>query len=158
MGENAFTVEWLERHRQKLVPPITRLKGVMSSVHANAVGLSATGGVTHPPTNTSKFRSRKTEVDGIVFDSSKEARRWQELRLLESAGAILYLERQVAFDLIASNGEVVAKYYADFRYKDLALNKTVVEDTKSDHTRTLPVYRLKKKLMMACHGITITEV
>ena len=141
MTENPFTVEWLERRRQKVFP---RRDSIIPTAY--------------PAVDTSKFRSRKTEVDGIVFDSAKEARRWTELRLLESAGAILHLERQVAFDLIASNGEVVAKYYADFRYKDLALNQIVVEDTKSDHTRTLPVYRLKKKLMMACHGISITEV
>ena len=142
MTENAFTVEWLERHRQKIA----------------SHPISSTLAYERKPVERSKFRSRKTEVDGIVFDSAKEARRWTELRLLESAGAILHLERQVAFDLIASNGEVVAKYYADFRYKDLALNTMIVEDTKSDHTRTLPVYRLKKKLMMACHGIMITEV
>ena len=156
MGENAFTVEWLERHQMNFNR--LRTAALKRLAPAPTLRLNTISPTAYPVVNTSKFRSRKTEVDGIIFDSAKEARRWTDLRLLESAGAILHLERQVAFDLLASNGEVVAKYYADFQYKDLALNKTIVEDTKSDHTRTLPVYRLKKKLMSACYGIQIQEV
>ncbi|MBS6476088.1 MAG: DUF1064 domain-containing protein, partial [Clostridiales bacterium] len=44
-----------------------------------------------------KYRSKKTTVDGITFDSRREAARWQELKLLERAGSITELERQVSY-------------------------------------------------------------
>ena len=47
-----------------------------------------------------KYHAVKTQVDGIIFDSMKEAVRWQELKLLEKAGKIANLERQVPYELI----------------------------------------------------------
>jgi hypothetical protein len=105
----------------------------------------------------SKHRNRKVAYEGLVFDSEKECRRWQELVLLERVGAIRNLQRQVDFDLWACNGERIARYRADFVYDSLELGRTVIEDTKSPHSRTLRDYRLKFKLMRA-QGQTITEV
>lgn len=109
-----------------------------------------------------KYGNRKVQSPDGVFDSVKEYRRWKELRLLERAGEISNLHRQMAFTLIPSqkiNGKLIereVKYYADFTYvtKD---GEFVVEDAKSDGTRT-QVYRLKKKLMLKVHGIQIKEV
>jgi hypothetical protein len=106
----------------------------------------------HPATH-SKYGSRRTTVDGVTFDSAKEARRFGELVLMERAGHITGLRRQVPFALEV-NGHKVAVYRADFVYTD-ASGLDVVEDVKGFRT---PTYRLKRKLMLACHGILIAEV
>ena len=107
----------------------------------------------------SKYHSRKITKDGITFDSVKEYRRFCELSLLERAGAIADLKRQVKFELIPSqrvDGKVVERpctYVADFVYQEGG--KTVVEDTKGFKTKD---YIIKRKLMLWVHGIRITEV
>ena len=103
-----------------------------------------------------KYRNVPTVVDGITFDSKAEARRFSELKLMLAAGEIAYIRRQPTYALTV-NGIHIAKYVADFQYFDVATETTVVEDTKSPATKT-PVYRLKKKLMKAIHGIEITEI
>ncbi len=102
-----------------------------------------------------KFFAKKTEVDGIKFDSLKESRRWAELKLMERAGLIADLARQKRFNL-AVNGVLVCAYVADHVYTEKG--EEVVEDVKSAYTRKNPVYVLKKKLMKACLGIEIREV
>lgn len=108
----------------------------------------------------SKYNSKKTVVDGQKFDSMKEARRYQELLLLEKAGEIKNLSRQVKFVLIPSqrdeNGKVVERecsYKADFTYEEGI--KTVVEDVKGYRTKE---YIIKRKLMLYQFGIRIREV
>ena len=107
----------------------------------------------------SKYGNRKTEVDGITFDSAKEAKRYQVLRLMEKGRLITSLRCQVPYPL-EINGTVVATYIADFVYRKATKMEfspaydTVVEDCKGVRT---PVYRLKAKLMLAIHGITIRE-
>lgn len=100
-----------------------------------------------------KFGAKKNELDGIKFDSRKEARRYRELTLLSAAGELTGLKLQVPFEIIV-NGQKVCTYRADFTYtgKD---GQFVVEDAKGFKT---PEYRLKKKLVKACHGIEIREV
>lgn len=104
----------------------------------------------------SKYRNIKTEVDGIKFDSKKEAQRWRELKILEKTGEISNLQRQVPYILIDKSkyGQQI-KYIADFTY--LEKGKEVVEDVKSPISKT-PVYRLKKRLMAERYGIEIKEV
>ena len=117
-----------------------------------------------------KYRSQKVEVYGIVFDSKKEAKRFQELRLLEKAGAIQNLKTQVKFILIPAQREpdTIGKrggrkkgkllerecsYLADFVYiKD---GEMIVEDTKGFRTKD---YTIKRKLMLYVHGIRINEI
>jgi hypothetical protein len=102
----------------------------------------------------SKYKNRKTVVDGIVFDSQKEAARWWELKLLERAGAIADLRRQVRFELIPKQeGERAVTYIADFVYTENG--ERVVEDAKGVRTQA---YVLKRKLMLERHGIRIREV
>lgn len=107
----------------------------------------------------SKYHSRKITRDGLVFDSVKEYRRFCELSLLERAGAIAELKRQVKFELIPSqrvNGKVVERpcaYVADFVYQQDG--KIVVEDVKGVRTKD---YILKRKMMLFFHGIRIVEV
>lgn len=106
-----------------------------------------------------KYGNRKVVRDGITFDSAKEARRWSELLLLQRAGAIQNLQRQVKYELIPSQrvaGKVVERactYIADFVYEENG--QTAVEDTKGFKT---PEYIIKRKLMLWRHGIRIKEV
>lgn len=100
-----------------------------------------------------KYHNRKTSVDGIRFDSKKEAKRYLELKILEKAGAIKDLRRQVPYVLINKSryGRAI-KYVADFVYYED--NKLVVEDVKGVKT---PVYKLKKRLMAERFGIEVKE-
>ena len=102
---------------------------------------------------TSKYRAKKTVLDGITFDSKKEAKRYNELKALEKLKAISNLRLQVPYVLIEKSiyGRSI-KYLADFVYiKD---GETVVEDCKGVRT---PVYRLKKRLMAEKYKIVIKE-
>ncbi len=123
----------------------------------------------------SKYGSRKQTVSGITFDSRKEARRFQELRLLEQAGQISDLRLQVKYQLIPPQrapsfevyksgpnkgrrkpGKLLEKecsYIADFVY--VQDGETVVEDAKGYRT---DVYIIKRKLMLKRYGIQIQEV
>lgn len=104
----------------------------------------------------------KDPATGYVFDSKTEFTRWCELRLLERAGKISDLRRQVKYVLIPAQKDAKGKslerecaYIADFVYFDLRLNYEVVEDTKGFRT---DAYRIKRKLMLERHGIRIREV
>jgi hypothetical protein len=108
----------------------------------------------------SKYHSKKTTVDGITFDSIREANRWQELRILERAGEIKNLRRQVKFTIlegyeIAGRKVSPVQYIADFYYTDTKTGKRVIEDAKGYRT---DVYKLKKKMFEKRYGIEITEI
>ena len=120
----------------------------------------------------SKYGSRKTVVDGIAFDSKKEASRYRELLLLERAGKIGNLRRQVKYVLIpaqyenpdsptkSGRGKCLERecsYVADFVY-DVPMEPEpveIVEDTKGFRTEA---YKIKRKMMLFMHGIRIREV
>jgi hypothetical protein len=123
----------------------------------------------------SKYYNVKTRTsDGLVFDSQKEARRWEELLLLQKAGKISDLQRQVTFELLPNQYETFERYskrglrledgtrlverkvdyIADFVYRD-EKGGLIVEDVKG---MKLPEYKIKRKLMYAVHGIKITEI
>lgn len=99
------------------------------------------------------------------YDSRKEKRRADELKLLQRAGIIHDLKEQVRFELIPSqyqnvNGErkLIERschYVADFVYVENGI--LIVEDVKSPVTRENAVYKIKKKLMLYTHGIKIRE-
>ena len=107
-----------------------------------------------------KYGNKKTVVDGITFDSRKEATRFAELKLLQRAGEIFDLQRQVPFTLIPKqvrDGRVIERpcvYKADFVYKNKD-GTEVVEDTKGMRTKE---YVIKRKLMLWQFGIVVKEV
>lgn len=123
------------------------------------------------PNMNAKYRSAKTNINGINFDSKKEARRWVELCAMQRQGLIQGLDRQVKFLLIPSQreetgetdrngkpkqGKVIERecaYYADFVYYENG--KRIVEDVKGVRTEA---YKIKRKLMRWIHGIEIREV
>lgn len=112
----------------------------------------------HLAPRASKYHATRTKVDGITFQSKREARRWQQLRILEAANQIFELRRQVPFPIVIVNldtGELVtvSTYYADFVYEPLE-GGLVIEDAKGFRTET---YKLKKRLVEAQYGVRIHE-
>jgi CxxC motif-containing protein len=102
----------------------------------------------------SKYGNKKVVVDGIVFDSKREAVHYYRLKLMEKSGLITDLELQPEFEIIPKIGKQRAtKYRADFAYIQGGEKKIV--DVKGMKT---VVYRLKKKLMKHVHNIDIVEV
>lgn len=123
----------------------------------------------------SKYLNKKTEVDGILFDSRKEAKYYLYLKEQEKAGNISNLRRQVSYEIVPAvyKEEVqhlktkdkiirrcvqkAAHYVADFVYS-LPTGEEIVVDVKSEITRKNAEYRLKKKMMLAFNRIEIQEV
>lgn len=123
------------------------------------------------------IHSKTTTSDGITHDSKKEADRWCELKLLERAGKISDLKRQVPYELIPAQYEAVPRYsksgrrlkdgqrcveksvvyIADFEYVDED-GKRIVEDTKSSVTAKKESYIIKRKMMLWVYGIRVKEV
>ena len=121
--------------------------------------------------NGSKYNAKKVEYNGMTFDSKRELKRYKELELLEQAGEISNLQRQVKYVLIPTQrepdtigvrggvkkGKVIeheCSYTADFVYND-EYGDLVVEDSKGFRTKD---YAIKRKLMLYVYGIKIREV
>jgi hypothetical protein len=103
-----------------------------------------------------KYNNKKTIADDMEFDSTHEAVRYGELKLLQKADEITALQTQVWFLLEPKNDKNRAEYYiADFVYFDYRLKDWVVEDAKGQRTQ---VYINKKKSMYNKYGIDIREV
>ncbi|MFA6135614.1 MAG: DUF1064 domain-containing protein [Phycisphaerae bacterium] len=119
----------------------------------------------HMTLRGSKHRNVRVKVDGMTMDSKGEARRYQELKLLQQAGEISGLRRQVPFALHAVDRKTgrpkkVGEYRADFVYlRAIAAGDgdpvAVVEDFKGAPLTAM--YRWKRKHMLIEHGITILE-
>ena len=125
--------------------------------------------------NKSKYGADKTVIDGIKFDSKKEARRYSELKLMQRAGEIADLQTQVKFVLIPAQrepdsigkrggtikGALIERevaYYADFVYKDKD-GKTHVEDVKGyKDGAAYNIFKIKRKLMLYILKIRVEEV
>lgn len=124
-----------------------------------------------------KYSNQRIVVRGEKFDSEKEYERYCQLKILERAGRISNLQRQVKFTLIPTQreesreiykkgmmkgqpkpGKLIEKecnYIADFVYFDFDKNDIVVEDVKGFRTKE---YLIKRKLMLFVKGIRISEV
>lgn len=112
----------------------------------------------------SKYKNKKIKTPDGTFDSKKEFRRWQELKLMEAEGKIKNLKRQVEFDLIPAQkneiGKVIERkcsYKADFVYE--FMDEMVVEDVKGFKGGAgYGVFVIKRKLMLWIHKIKVVEV
>lgn len=123
-----------------------------------------------------KYHNTKVVIDGIKFDSKREARRYQQLKLMEKAGVICDLKRQVKYELVPAqyiDGKCVERavtYTSDFEYyilkplkqrtvmvgpEEKTIGKHVVEDVKGMRTQE---YVIRRKLMLYKYGIRISEV
>jgi len=107
-----------------------------------------------------KYGAQRTTVDGITFDSKKEAKRWGELKLLEQAGEIIELRRQVVVPLVGRDGPLWARkgrqmrITVDFGYVEVATGLTVYEDAKGLPTRDYEV----RRAVAAAQGVEVVEV
>jgi hypothetical protein len=110
----------------------------------------------------SKYNAKKTEYNGKMYSSKKEAKRAKELHILANAGHIAELREQVVYILapsvvIQGRKRPPIRYVADFEYMDMKKpiwDRLIVEDCKGFRT---PVYNLKRHLMKCVHGIDIFE-
>lgn len=112
----------------------------------------------------SKYKAKKTEYNGIIYDSKKEAKRAIELDFFQKNGIITGLQRQVKFSWIethtlekCSSLEIKFKrsYIADFVYFDIEKQIEIVEDIKGYKTE---VYKKKKKIVEKLFSIKIVEI
>lgn len=107
-----------------------------------------------------KYGNKKTKIGDITFDSKREAERWSHLRVLERAGHISGLRRQVVFVLAPSvkfagarSAKPALRYFADFEYVENGAR--VVEDVKSPATAKKEAFVIKRHLMKHLHGIDV---
>lgn len=130
------------------------------------------------PRYRSKYHAKNVTVDGIEFDSKKEAQRYCDLRLLEKAGQITNLQMQVKFVLIPAQQETIERYSTKTgkRLKDKTVTieqecsyladfvywqdgQQIVEDVKGYKQSTAyAVFAIKRKLMLHVHGIRVKEI
>lgn len=104
-----------------------------------------------------KYRNKPTVVDGHRFDSRKEARRYGELVLMQHAGEIYGLEVHPRF-LLEIKGIYIGRYTGDFAYFPRQKFVKIVEDCKSEATKRIRDWPMRKRLMLAIHGIEVIEV
>lgn len=130
----------------------------------------------YPRYKKSKYGAKKTVIDGITFDSVKEAKRYQELKRMQNASLIHDLQMQVKYVLIpaqrepdrvgARGGKIQGRlierevaYIADFVYYDNDLGHEVIEDVKGCKSgNAYTIFTLKRKMMLYFYGIRIKEV
>ena len=112
-------------------------------------------------TKKSKYRNKKIIIDEITFDSTKEGKRYLELKQKEKLGEISDLVLQMKFELLPKykiNGKTIRaiSYVADFVYKENG--NEVIEDVKASKKFQTDVYKLKKKLFEYKYKIEIKEI
>lgn len=112
------------------------------------------------PGKPNKMRNQRIAVNGEAYDSKKEYQRHCDLLMLERAGAVIGLRRQVAFEIappvvLSGRKKPALRYTADFVYQERGTG-LVVEDVKSPASRDT-AYMIRKHLMMSVHGIEIKE-
>ena len=106
--------------------------------------------------STAKYGNVRTEVDGVTFHSKREAKRYEELELMQKAGEIRELKLQPPYTFYI-RGIKICKYVADFSYREIKKNGDrllIIEDVKGHRTRE---YIIKRNLMKALYGIEVRE-
>lgn len=102
-----------------------------------------------------KYKNKFVTIDGIKFQSEKEGAFYEECKRRVAAGELIKFERQKTYKL-EFNGVLICRYRADFILYPVGGGMIVV-DVKSEFTREMPLYKIKKNLMLAVHGIKIHE-
>lgn len=150
-------LEFQERTRQRLASPLS------PSLREKKADMLTPLATIEPEKKPRKYRNNKVVVDGIEFDSRKEARRWAVLQLQLAAGEITDLQRQVVFELAPAarlHGEdrmkPAIRYVSDFSYWRDGVR--IIEDVKSHATRSLAVFRMKKHLMKTVLNLDVHEM
>jgi hypothetical protein len=146
MKRSEMSARWSEQEYKDFME--RRNKTNLPTVAVEKRGEAPTQQVASSP---SKYKNKKTMVDGIVFHSKREAARYEVLRTLERGGAIKNLRLQVPF-VFELNDVRICKYFADFCYSENG--KEIVEDAKGKVTKD---YAIKRKMMRAFYAIEIRE-
>lgn len=107
------------------------------------------------PKRKNKFGAKRTTVDGITFDSKREAAFYAELKLREKAGEVAGVELQRRFALLGQDGSLICTYVADFCFWDHVADRFRCVDVKGVET---DVFKIKRKLKKACLGIDVEVV
>jgi hypothetical protein len=107
-----------------------------------------------------KYHNKKTAHEGMIFDSQKEARRWNELQLMQCAGMITEVQRQVEFVVVPKSEKFRAsKYIADFVYRETRTGEIVIEDVKGMRKgAAYQVFKIKQKLMWQIYNYEVIEI
>ena len=150
----ATGLRWTEEQLQAVRGRMQQVAPVLGAQLQATTSRRADGAPSGTHTPRAKYGNTKTEREGIRYDSAKESRVLADLETLERAGHIRDLRRQVKFAIVI-DGIHVCDYVADAVYMEGA--RRVVVDVKSEATRKLPVYKLKRKLMAAVLGIEVEE-
>ena len=103
----------------------------------------------------SKYRNVKVTVDGITFDSKREAAYYAALKVRERAGEVSAVEMQRPFKMLGPKGELIATYKADFAFWDHTEDRFRVIDVKGFITKE---FNLKRKMMKALLGVDVEVV
>ena len=141
-----------ERYRKR-----TRMQTITQVAEAAPDVLNEAVAPFSPEKRKNKYNAIKTEVDGRIFSSKREAARYQELKAMELAGEIRDLEIEPMY-VFVHNGIRIGRYRPDFRYWDVAEGKTVIEEVKSRGTKKARDYGLRIRMMAAFYGIDVKEV
>lgn len=157
------TAHRTQQRRSAKASPGVRLQDLPALVRARVAAYPSAAEILAKPRErgAQKYGNHKVEDNGARFDSKAEHRRWVYLAMLEKAGDIVNLQRQVQFELIPAqvtpSGRKVRAtvYLADFVYRDKRSGMQIVEDVKGAVT---PEYRIKAKLMLHVHNIEVQEV
>lgn len=145
-GGMRWSAEQYAEHMRKAKPTLTVMPDGRAISHCPSV----------EPTR-SRERNIRTVLDGITFDSKREAGRYQALKLMEQHGAVRELRVHPVYPLVV-NGEHICDYEADFSYRNTA-GVLVVEDVKGRKSGgPFDLFKLKAKLMKALYGIEVTIV
>lgn len=112
-------------------------------------------------TKSSKFNNVKSEIDGHIFDSNKEAEFYGSLKLKKKAGLIKDFKIQVQYDILVNNIHI-AYYYLDFQIENNDGSFEYIDikgkDKKSNKFIKTGVFALKKRLVEAIYNIKITMI
>jgi hypothetical protein len=112
-------------------------------------------------TKSSKFNNVKSEIDGHIFDSNKEAEFYGSLKLKKKAGLIKDFKIQVQYDILVNNIHI-AYYYLDFQIENNDGSFEYIDikgkDKKTNKFIKTGVFALKKRLVEAIYNIKITMI
>jgi hypothetical protein len=115
------------------------------------------------PVKAHKYGAVRMELDGVQHDSSKEGRRWATLQLMQRAGLITELERQVTYVLApsvkfegAARAQPALRIVVDFRYRERG--ELVLEECKGGDATITPAFVIKRHLLLHVHGLQLRIV
>lgn len=154
--ENGAAPTKRQKRQPKPISAASAKKARARTGRQTTAELSAAKRTKRPKKN--KYNAKGRYIDDMFFASKAEGDRYEQLKQLQADGFIENLVCQPSYRCTVNNA-LICVYRADFRYDVIDDRgnslRVVVEDVKGMIT---PVYRIKKKLVQACHNFTILEI